>query len=89
MFRPLSGFKAQYQGLTLVVVSEFDEWRTLILSPEVIVQGTRQYNPAKAKDHAVMLAKSYLTEIKQEAPSDGQELDWQPIGPQAWLVWKG
>ena len=87
MFRPLSGFKAQYHSLTLLAVSEFDEWRVVILAPEVVVQGQRQYNAAKAKDHAVAMAKAYLAEVKQDA-GDGQEPDWQPTGPQDWLVWK-
>ena len=88
MFRPLSGFKAQYCGLTLVVVSEFDEWRTIVHSPDVVVQGTRQFTAVKAKDHALALAKSYLAEVKQEAPGESREPDWQPTGPQDWLVWK-
>ena len=87
MFRPLSGFKAQYHNLTLMAVSEFDEWRVVLLSPEVVVQGQRQYNAVKAKDHAWSLAKAYLAEIKQE-PGDGQEPEWQSTGPQDWLVWK-
>jgi hypothetical protein len=88
MFRPLAGFKAQYQDLTLMVVSEFDEWRVIVYSPALILQGTRQYTSAKAKDHAALLAKSYVAEIKQEAAGDGQEIDWQPTGPMDWLVWK-
>ena len=87
MFRPLSGFKAQYHNLTLMVVSEFDEWRVVLLSPEVVVQGQRQYNAVKAKDHALSLAKAYLAEIKHES-GDGQEPEWQSTGPQDWLVWK-
>ena len=89
MFRPLSGFKAHYQGLTLVVVSEFDEWRIVIHSPEVVLQGSRQYNAAKAKDHALQLAKAYLADVRHEALADGQEPDWQPTSPEDWLVWKG
>jgi hypothetical protein len=88
MFRPLAGFKAQYHDLTMVVVSEFDEWRVVVHSPTVVLQGQRQFNVAKAKDHALTLAKSYLAEIRQEAGGDGQEPDWQPTGPQEWLVWK-
>ena len=89
MFRPLSGFKAQYHGLILVVVSEFDEWRTIVHSPEVVMQGTRQFTAVKAKDHALALANQYLADVKQETPGNGQELDWQPTGAQDWLVWKG
>lgn len=88
MFRPLAGFKAQYHGLTLIVVSEFDEWRVVAFSPETVMQGQRQYNANKAKDHAVALAKTYLTEVRHEPAENGQEIDWQPTGPQEWLVWK-
>ena len=88
MFRPLAGFKAQYQDLTLMVVSEFDEWRVIVYSPALILQGTRQYTPSKAKDHAALLAKTYFSEVKQETVGDGQELDWQPTGPMDWLIWK-
>ncbi len=87
MFRPLSGFKAQYQGLTLIAVSEFDEWRVIIHSPQVVLQGQRQFNAAKAKDHASMLAKSYLADVKHEPPA-AQEPDWQPTSAEDWLVWK-
>jgi hypothetical protein len=87
MFHALSGFKAQYQDLTILSVAEFDEWRVVVYAPGLILQGTRQYGQAKAKDHALLLAKSYLREVKglEEVP----ELDWQPTGPQDWLVWKG
>ena len=33
MFRPLSGYKAQYHYLTLVVAGDFDEWRVLAMGP--------------------------------------------------------
>ncbi len=88
MFRPLTGFKAQFQDLTLMVVSEFDEWRVIVYSPVVILQGSRQYTSAKAKDHAALLAKTYLSEVKQETVGDAQDLDWQPTGPMDWLIWK-
>ncbi len=88
MFRPLSGFKARYHGLTLLVVSEFDEWRTIVHSPEVILQGTRQFTAVKAKDHAAVMAKCYLAEVKQESPGEGEAPEWEPTGSQDWLVWK-
>jgi hypothetical protein len=88
MFRPLSGFKARYRDLTLIAVSEFDEWRVVALSPQVVIQGQRQYTAPKAKDHALMLAKNYLTEVRHEAPGDELEPDWQPTSPEDWLVWK-
>jgi hypothetical protein len=88
MLRPLSGFRAQYRGLTLIVVSEFDEWRVVAFCSGTIIQGQRQFSAAKAKEHALTLAKTYLAEIKHEPADDGQEIDWQPTGPQEWLLWK-
>ncbi len=88
MFRPLTGFKAQYHGLTLIVVSEFDEWRVCAYCPGTVIQGQRQFSAAKAKDHALMLAKTYLTEVRQEPADDGTEIEWQPTSPQEWLLWK-
>ncbi|MCC7174309.1 MAG: hypothetical protein IT159_03860 [Bryobacterales bacterium] len=88
MFRPLTGYKAHFQGLTLMVVSEFDEWRVIVHTPEVVVQGARQFSPSKAKDHALCLARNYLSEVKQQAVEETAEPDWQPTGSQDWLVWK-
>jgi hypothetical protein len=88
MFRSLSGFKARYGDLTLITVSEFDEWRVVVLSPDVVVQGQRQFTAPKAKDHALMLAKAYLTEVKRSAPAESPEPEWQPTGSEDWLLWK-
>jgi len=88
MFRPLTGFRTTYQGLTIVVASEFDEWRVILHSPEVVIQGQRQYSAAKAKEHALMLAKSYLEECGRLPESPPPEPEWQPTGPRDWLVWK-
>ena len=40
MFRSMSGFKAQYHYLTLLVISEFNEWRVLLYSPSTTIHGT-------------------------------------------------
>jgi hypothetical protein len=87
MFRSLSGFKAKYGNLTLIAVSEFDEWRVVVLSPEVVVQGQRQYTAPKAKDHALMLARAYLADVKH-IPAEAPEPEWQPTGQEDWLLWK-
>jgi hypothetical protein len=72
----------------MLVVSEFDEWRVVVYSPNVFLQGQRQYREAKAKEHALCLLKKYLQEISQESsPPDLPEPDWQPTGPADWLVW--
>lgn len=88
MFRPLSGFKARVGDLNMVVVSEFDEWRVVVHSPEVILQGQRQFKDAKAKEHACLLVQNYYEEILKAPAPDLSQLDWQPTGPTDWLVWK-
>jgi hypothetical protein len=88
VLRPLSGFKASFQHLTMVVVSEFDEWRVVVYSPEVFLQGHRQFTDVKAKEHALALVKQYFQEINQETPSGLPEPDWRPTNPAEWLVWR-
>jgi hypothetical protein len=89
MLRSLAGFKAQYEELTMLVVSEFDEWRVVVHSPAVVLQGQRQYGEAKAKEHALALVKRYIEETRQVNPEELPAPVWQPTGPQDWLVWKG
>jgi hypothetical protein len=87
VFRSLSGFKAQYQSLTLVAVSEFDEWKVLIYGPDVTIHGARQFGEAKAKEHALAMALLYYREVKQEAvPDPAPALEWVPTGPANWLI---
>lgn len=50
MFRSMSGFKAQYHYLTLLAISEFNEWRVLLYGPSTTIHGTRQFSEAKAKE---------------------------------------
>ncbi len=88
MFHSLSGFKACYQDLTLMVVSEFDEWRVIIHSREVVLQGQRQFKETKAKEHALLLVRSYLQELKQQPADDLDSVEWRPTAPGDWLVWK-
>jgi hypothetical protein len=88
MLRALSGFKANYGDLILLAVSEFDEWRVIVRSPDVVMQGQRQYKEGKAKEHAIALAQAYLREIRQQ-DLPASEPEWQPTGEQDWLVWKG
>jgi hypothetical protein len=87
MFRSLSGYKAEYQDLTLLVVSEFNEWKVLLYGPHTIINGTRQFSEAKAKEHAVALVRSYFHDRKQEDLADGTELAWAPATADDWLVW--
>jgi hypothetical protein len=85
MFRPLSGFRAQCDELVLLVAADFDEYRILLQVPGSIVQGRRQFNEAKAKEHACAMAASYLKEKCGDKPFPG--LEWQPLGAADWLSW--
>jgi hypothetical protein len=87
MFRPAPGFKAQFSGLTLLVASDFDEWKIILQGNDVVIQGGRQFSEAKAKEHAVKVAESYLREEKHEEPAS-PTLSWMPLSPGEWLNWR-
>lgn len=87
MFRSMSGFKAKYHYLTLLVISEFNEWRVLVSSPEATIHGAHQFSEAKAKEHAVAAARSYIHDRKQEDLPEVAELTWVPTSGDDWLVW--
>ncbi len=89
MFRTFDGFKAHYHDLDLVVFSEFNEWKVFIHGPGVLVQGARQFGEAKAKEHAVAVARSYLREEAHEEVEEAPALDWAPCVRQDCLVWRG
>jgi len=88
MFRSLNGIKAQYHYLSLLAVSEFDEWKVLVYGPGVTIHGTRQFGEAKAKQHAMEIAGKYLHEEKHEDLPALPELEWTPTGPSDWLTWR-
>ncbi len=85
MFRKASGFKAQYGPLTLMVASDFDEWRILLQRPGVLIQSGRQFSEPKAKEQALTVAASYLNEGGEPAPEC--EVEWTPLEPGEWLNW--
>jgi len=87
MFRSMSGFKAQYHYLTLLVISEFNEWRVLIYGPATTIHGTHQFSEAKAKEHAMAVARAYIHDQKHEELPVLPEMTWVPTGPEDWLVW--
>lgn len=88
MFHPLLGFKAQYHSLTMLVGSEFNEWRVLLYAPGVTIQGARQFSEAKAKEHALTVARSYIhDEIRQDLPVLS-DVGWSPLAHDDWLIWK-
>jgi hypothetical protein len=87
MFRSFSGFRTQYDGLTLLVVSEFDEWKVLGYGPGVTIHGARQFSEAKAKEHAVLIAQTYLRDLRGEVADPG-EVRWEPTSDRDWLSWR-
>ncbi len=86
MFRSMSGFKAQYHYLTLLVISEFSDWRVLLYGPGATIHGVHQFSEAKAKEHAMAVARAYIHDRKQEELPD-VELTWVPAASDDWLVW--
>ena len=88
VYRSLSGVKAQYQSLTLVAVSEFDEWKVLVYGPGVTIHGSRQFGEIKAKAHAIDMAQHYIREVLHEEPPDPSVVEWSPTGQDDWLIWR-
>lgn len=88
MFRKATGFKAQYHYLTLLVASDFDEWKVLLAAPGATIVGCRQFTEAKAKEHAVTVAESYLQQEKQEGLPVLSQVDWTPLEAGEWLNWR-
>jgi len=86
MFRSMSGSKAQYQYLTLLVISEFNEWKVLLYGPSTTIHGVHQFSEAKAKEHAIAVARAYIHDRKQEELPDAAELTWVPAASDDWLV---
>ena len=87
MFRSMPGYKAQYHYLTLLVVQEFNEWRVLLHTPTTTIVGTRQFSEAKAKEHALTIARSYIHDQKHEDLPALDEVAWAAAAPEDWLVW--
>jgi hypothetical protein len=87
MFRCMSGSKGQYHYLTLIVVSEFNEWRVVLRTPEGVVLGTRQFGEAKAKEHALTVAQKYVHEYKHEDLAVLPQVEWVPTGQDDCLVY--
>ena len=88
MFRTQNGFKAQYHYLTLLVASDFDEWRIILHGPGVCIQGGRQVTEAKAKDNAYAAAIKYIHDEKHEDLPVQAQVEWQPLTPGEVLNWR-
>jgi hypothetical protein len=84
----MSGFKAQYHYLTLVVVSEFNEWKVAVHTPTMMIQGAHQFSEAKAKEHAVEIARTYIHDRKHEELPVLEQADWVPTASEDWLIWR-
>jgi hypothetical protein len=54
----------------------------------VTICGTRQFTEAKAKEHAHLLATSFVHQEKHADLPVLQELDWQPLTPGEFLNWR-
>lgn len=87
MFRALNGVKAPYHYLTLLVASDFDEYRVFIQGPGITIQGCRQSDEKKAREHARAVALDYLNREKQQNLPD-IEPEWTPFEPGEWLNWR-
>ncbi|HTS66974.1 MAG TPA: hypothetical protein VMH28_33345 [Candidatus Acidoferrales bacterium] len=88
MFRSMSGFKAHYHYLTLLVVQEFNEWRVLVYGLDTTIQGTHQFSESKAKEHALAVAQSYIRDQRHEDLPALDDVSWEPTVPDDWLVWR-
>ena len=89
MFQSLSGFKAQYHYLTLLVVPEFNEWKILLHGPDATIHVPRQFNEAKAKENALAAARNYIHDEKHSDLPAIPEVEWAPTAPGEWLLWRG
>lgn len=88
MFRPLRGYKARYHYLNLLVSCDFDHCNVFVLGPDLVIQGVRQFDEAKAREHALAVAKTYIHEEKREDLPVLETVEWQPLGPGEWLNWR-
>ena len=55
--------------------------------PATTIHGTHQFSEAKAKEHAMAVARSYIHDQKHEELPVLPEMTWVPTGPEDWLVW--
>jgi hypothetical protein len=83
----MSGYKSQYHYLTLRVISEFNEWRVMLQGPNGVILGTRQFSEAKAKEHAVDVAKHYIHDYKHDILPVLASTEWTPTTEEDWMIW--
>lgn len=87
MFRTMSGSRAAYHHLTLLVISEFNEWHVMVQGPGVTIQGRRQFKEDCAKQHAVDIARQFIHDRKHDDLAVLTEVEWTPTAPEDWLIW--
>ena len=87
MFRSMSGFKGHYHFLTLLVIAEFNEWRVLLYGPDGVIHGPREFNEAKAKEHALAIARRFVHDYKHESLPLVEDAEWKPTDEANWLIW--
>jgi hypothetical protein len=87
MFRCMSGYKANYHYLSLMVIAEFNEWRVVVFSPDGVVLGTRQFGEVKAKEHALIVARQFVHDYKQQDLPVLPEVQWVPTAHDDCLVY--
>ncbi len=87
MFRNMPGFRTNYGELTLLVVSEFNEWRVVLHGPAGIIQGARQFSETKAKEHAVEIAKHFLADHGRGPAPETAAVQWGPTAPEDYQIW--
>ncbi len=88
MFRSFAGFRANYHYLTLLVISEFNEWKVMAYGPGVTLHGQRQFAEPKAKEHAAVIARTYIHTVKHEQLPELPQVDWTPTAEEDWLAWR-
>jgi hypothetical protein len=90
MFRHVEGYKAQYGDMSLMVAHDFVEWHVIVIKPPaIVIQGVRQFNEAKALEHARQLADSYIRGGRHEETLDlASELIWEALKSGDWLAWR-
>jgi hypothetical protein len=85
----MSGLKAQYYDLTLLAVSEFNEWRVMLYGPATTIQGAHSHSEAKAKENALTIARYFVHEHKHSDLPVLDQVEWVPTSYDDWLVWTG
>jgi hypothetical protein len=88
MFRDCPGFVAQHQDIALIVALDYDQWKILLLSPAVLIDGGRKSDSIAAKDEARRLLECYIGQQSRCALPAASKLEWNPLQNGYWLTWQ-